>query len=167
MSPAKSCNYCGRANTVKLPTCAGCGTSLVSALPAPANTVPARKSKTVAILLSLIFGPLGLIYVRGWGQAFVMIAIGFPFILTHKGGLWLAIGSRLLSAAWAYSLVVEQDEAPNPARDAGRLLEEAARLENVDFHKAISAYEEIILQYPNSNASKQAASAIETLKRSI
>jgi hypothetical protein len=96
-----------------------------------------------------------------------MIVIGAPFILTHTGGLWLTIGGRLVAAAWAYSLVVEHDDAPNPQRDAGRLLDEAARLENVDFRNAIATYEEVMRQYPDTRASKQAASAIKTLKRSV
>ena len=96
-----------------------------------------------------------------------MIVIGVPFILTHNAGLWLTIGARLVAAAWAYSLVVEQDDAPNPQRDAGRLLDEAAGLESVDFHRAIAAYEEVMRQYPDTRASKQAASAIETLTRSV
>ena len=166
-SPAESCSYCGRANPNGLHACAECGTPLVSEPPPPASTEPARKSQAVAVCLSLIFGPLGLIYVGGWWQAFVMIVIGVPFILTHKGGLWLTIGGRIVAAAWAYSLVVEQDDAPNPQRDAGRLLDEAARLENIDFSKAIAAYEEVIRQYPDTRASEQAASAIATLKRSV
>src|SRR5262249_54695325 len=102
-----------------------------------ASTEPARKSKGVAVFYSLIFGPLGLLYVGGWWQASVMIAAALPFMLTRQGGLWLAVVARLIAAVWAYSLVVEQDEALNPQRDAGRLLDEAARLESVDFHKAM------------------------------
>lgn len=166
-SPRETCSYCGRANPDKLPACAECGTALVSELPAPASTGPARKSKALAVFLSLIFGPLGLIYVGGWWQAFVMIVVGAPFILSHTGGLWLTIGGRLVAAAWAYSLVVEQDDAPNPQRDAGRLLDKASRLENVDFREAIAAYEEVMRQYPDTRASKQAASAIETLRKSV
>jgi hypothetical protein len=166
-SPLETCSYCGRANPARLSACAECGTALVSEPPLPARTEPARKSQTLAVFLSLIFGPLGLIYVGGWWQAFVMIVVGLPFILTHTGGLWLTIGGRLIAAAWAYSLVVEHDDAPNQQRDAGRLLDEAARLESVDFHKAIAAYEEVIRQYPDTRASKQAASAIETLKLNV
>jgi hypothetical protein len=139
----------------------------VSEPPPSASTEPAQKSKALAVLLSLIYGPLGLIYVGGWWQAFVMIMVGVPFILTHKGGLWFTIGGRIIAAAWAYNLAVEQDDAPNAQRDAGRLLDEAAHLERVDFHKAMAAYEEVMRQYPGTRASKQAASAIETLKRRI
>ena len=94
-----------------------------------------------------------------------MILIGVPFLLTHQGGLWITIGSRLVAAAWAYNLAVEQDDAWIPQRDPGRLLDEAARLETVEFSKAIAAYAEVIRQYPDTPASKQAASAIETLQR--
>lgn len=72
-----------------------------------------------------------------------------------------------VAAAWACILIVERDDESNPQRAAGRLLDEAARLENVDFRKAIAAYEEVKRHYPDTRASKQAASAIETLKKSV
>lgn len=164
-SPAESCSYCGRANPNELSACAECGTPLVSEPPPQESTQPARKSKAVAVCLSLVFGPLGLIYVGAWWPAFVMLVIGVPFILTHKGGLWLTIGGRIIAAVWAYCLVVEHDKSPNVDRDAGRLLDEAARLENVDFAKAIAAYDEVVRLYPDTRASKQAADSIETLKK--
>lgn len=71
---------------------------------------------------------------------------------------------RGMSAANASSM---GHDSPNPQRDAASLLDEAARLESVDFHKAISAYEEVIHQYPDTRASKEAASAVEVLKRSV
>lgn len=166
-SPAESCGYCGRSNPNKLPACAECGTPLVSERPPAVSIGPARKSKAVAVCLSLIFGPLGLLYVRAWWPAFVMLVIGAPFILTHKGGLWLTIGGRIIAAVWAYCLAVEHDETPNADRDAVKLLDEAARLEGVDFSKAIAAYEEVVHLYPDTRASKQAANAIETLKRNV
>jgi hypothetical protein len=96
-----------------------------------------------------------------------MMLIAAPFIITHKGGLWLAIGGRLICAAWAYNAAVEQKDAPNLRRESARLLDEAARLESVDFSKAIAAYEEIVRLYPDTPASKQAARNIETLKRHV
>jgi hypothetical protein len=138
---------------------------LVSEELLPRSGDPTRKSKPLAVLLCLIFGPLGLIYVGGWWQAFVMIAVGLPMMLTHKFGLWLFIGARVIAAGWAYSLAVEQDGSPNSERDAGRLLDQASRLESADFHQAIAAYEEVMRLYPNTRASNQAASAIATLKR--
>jgi len=117
-SPAGSCSYCGRANPDKLSACAECGTPLVSNSPAPATKVPSPKSKAAAVLLSLFFGPLGLLYVGGWWQAFVMIAIAFPFIVTHKGGLWVIIGGRIIAAAWAYDLAVAHPSNASSDRDA-------------------------------------------------
>ncbi len=164
-SPAESCSYCGRATPNRLSVCVECGTPLVSEPPPPTSTQPAKKSKVVAVCLSLVFGPLGLIYVGAWWPAFVLLVIGVPFILTHKGGLWLTIGGRIVAAVWAYCLVLEHDESPNVNRDASRLLDKAARLESVDFSKAIAAYEEVVRLYPDTRASKQAANSIETLKK--
>src|SRR5262245_13051547 len=140
--PAAACDYCGRENPDRLPACTGCGTPLVSA-PPPTDTESKGKSKELAVVLALFLGPLGLFYVGAW-PAFVMIVVGAPFILTRTGGLWITIGGRILCAVWAYCAVIEQDEAPNDRRDSARLLDEAARLESVDFSKAITAYKEIV-----------------------
>ena len=163
-SVAAACDYCGRLNADGLSACPGCGTPLVSA-PPPAETEPTRKSKTMAVLLALIFGPIGLLYVRAWWPAFVMILIAIPFILTRTGGLWLTIGARIFCAAWAYHAVIEQDEAPNTRRDSARLLDEAARLESVDLFQAVAVYEEIIRLYPHTSASSEAERNIQILKR--
>ena len=96
-----------------------------------------------------------------------MILVAAPFILTQKGGLWITVGSRILCAVWAWHEVADQDEAPNDRRDSARLLDNAVRLERVDFSKAIAAYEEIVRMYPGSLASKQAADAIEMLKKHV
>lgn len=98
-------------------------------------------------------------------MAFTMIVITAPFMLTRTGGLWIMIGIRIIAAVWAYFTVVEHDETPNSGRDAKRLLNEAARLENVDRAKAIAAYEEIARLYPNTAASKEAKGNIESLAR--
>lgn len=164
--PAAACDYCGRENLGRLPACTGCGTPLVSA-PPPIDTEPRGKSKALAVVLALLLGPLGLLYVRAWWPAFVMIIVAAPFILTRTGGLWLMVGGRILCAVWAYYVVVEQDEAPNDYRDSARLLDKAARLENEDFSKAIATYEEIVRRYPDSCASRQAGDAIETLKKHV
>jgi hypothetical protein len=133
--------------------------------PPPAEPELKGKSKLLAIGLALIFGPLGLLYIKAWENAVVMILIGAPFVLTRPGGMGLTIGSRILSAAWAYCLLIEQDEAPNFSRDSSRLLNEAARLESVDRAKAVAVYEEIVRLYPDTVASKEAARSIQTLTR--
>jgi hypothetical protein len=119
----------------------------------------------LAVLLALIFGPLGLLYVRAWGTASVLVLITAPLVIMHKGGLWLTVGGRILCGALAYAMAAEQDETPNARRDSERLLDEAASLESLDRTKAIAAYEEIIRLYPNAVASKEAKRNIETLKR--
>lgn len=164
--PAAACDYCGRENLDRLPACTGCRTPLISAEP-PTDIQPRGKSKGLAAILALLLGPLGLLYVRAWWPAFVMIVVATPFVLTRNGGLWLTVGGRILCAVWAYYEVIEQDETPNDRRDSARLLDEAARLESVDFSKAIAVYEKIVRRYPESRASRQAADAIETLKKNI
>jgi hypothetical protein len=164
---AAFCEYCGRQNPERLPTCKGCGTPLVSTPPPSSESEPKEKSKGLAIFLALIFGPLGLVYVGAWWPAFVMIAIGAPFILTHTGGLWLMIGSRIACAVWAYNALLEQDDAPNARRDSERLLDKGARLESVDRSKAIAAYEGIVRSYPDTAASREATRNIQILKRQL
>ncbi len=163
---AECCNNCGRENSNRLIACAGCGVSLDSTQTA-VDTEPKGKSLVLAVCLALAFGPIGLLYVRAWWPAFIMLMFAAPFIITHTGGLWLTIGSRIICAALAYRAVVELDVTPNPNRDSARLLDEAARLENVDRSKAVAAYEEIVRMYPNTSASKEAKRNIQSLKRQL
>jgi hypothetical protein len=167
--PAEVCSWCGKQNSQRLPSCAGCGTRLVAETEPEPNLdeSPKPKSRVLAICLTLLFGPLGLIYVQAWGTMIVMILVVAPFIITHRGGLWITLGARFVCAAFAYSLVKETSPEPNAARDATRLLTAAARLEGENREQAISAYEEIIRLYPNTRASKEAAGNIETLKRNV
>jgi hypothetical protein len=167
--PAEVCSWCGRENSQRLPSCAGCGTRLVAETqPEPGlDESPQPKSRVLAVCLALLFGPLGLIYVQAWGTMLVMILVFAPFIITHRGGLWITLGARLICAAFAYTLVKENSAEPNAARDATRLLTAAARLEGENREQAILAYADIIRLYPNTRASKEAASNIETLKRSV
>ena len=102
-----------------------------------------------------------------WTTAFAMLLIAVPFILTHTGGLWLSIGGRILCAGLAYWWVDELGDIPNSNRDSARLLNEAARFENVDAAKAIGAYEEIIRLYPNTPASEEATRNIQSLMRQM
>lgn len=166
-SPAEQCSYCGRANPDGLDECPICGTALISDPPASAEAGPARKSRTVAVVLALVFGPIGLVYLRAWWHAIIMIGIGIPLMLTNKAGVWLFIVARLFAAVFAYNLASQLDESLQPQRDAERLLDEAARLENVDFQSAITTYEEVVRRYPNTRAARQAASVIEVLKRNL
>jgi hypothetical protein len=157
-----SCGYCGRENSERLLGCSGCGTPFE--VPQPLNdSEPKRKSKALAIALALILGPWGLVYVGAWRTALVIFLIALPFRMAHAGVL-LMIAIRIISVIWVLLELWEQDETPNARRDSARLLDEAARLESVDFSKAITAYEEIICLYPNTAASKEASSALLTLK---
>jgi hypothetical protein len=124
------------------------------------------KSRILAVGLALALGPLGLLYVRAWGTAVLLLLIAIPFLLNRTGGLWLPIGGRILCAVLAYYFAVELNKTSDSDRDSGRLLDEAARLESVDREKAIAAYEEIVRLYPNTSAGKEAARNIQTLKQS-
>ena len=93
-----------------------------------------------------------------------MVLLGLPFILTHKGGLWLTFASRILCAVWAYYAIIELDERPNIRRDSKRLLEKAARLESSDRAMALAAYENIIRLYPDTPASAEAARNIVAIR---
>jgi len=168
-TPAEVCSWCGRQNSQRLPSCAGCGTRLIAETEPESSSdeSPKPKSRVLAVCLALLFGPLGLIYVQAWGTMLVMMGIVYVCIFTHTGGLWITLGGRFICAALAYALVKEKSADPNPARDANRLLTAAARLEGENREQAILAYEEIIRLYPNTRASKEAAGNIETLKRSV
>lgn len=166
-APATVCDYCGRENTDGQVFCPGCGTRLVTEPepPAPDYTEPGPKSKLLAVCLTMIFGPLGLIYVGSWGAMLGMMAVALPFLVTREGGLWVTFGFRVLASVWAYCVLVQQDERPNYRRDTSRLLNEAARLESVDRSEAIAAYEDIIRLYPDTPASREAAANIQVLMR--
>lgn len=164
-SPATTCSWCGRKNQERAPFCSGCGTRLVAEPTAPEPLDVKGRSRMLAVSLTLIFGPLGLVYVRAWGTLLLMVILSAPFVLTHTGGLWVSIGVRIISAALAYSLVGEQDGKSSPSDEWSRLLQEAARLENTDRAKAVAAYEDIARRFPNTLASKEATRAIEVLKR--
>lgn len=163
-STPANCNYCGKANPDRLSSCAACGTVLV----APVRSAEPRrgkKSRLLAVSLAILLGPLGLIYVGAWVPAAAMILISLPFRLTYNGNVWVAIGSRMLAALWAYCAVIEGDEAPNVNRDSKRLLDQAAQFENTDKIRAIAVYEQIIHEYPDTAASREAARNIETIAR--
>ena len=162
-SIAVSCNYCGRENPERLSVCLGCGTSLA---PEPAETEakPRAKSKALAVLLALGFGPLGLFYASVSG-ALTMIVIALPlYVLTH-GGLLFHVAGRVICAVWAYVALREQDEASKPRREATRLLDEAAHLESSDRVKAIAVYEEIVRLFPDTPAAREAARNLQTLSQ--
>jgi hypothetical protein len=160
-----SCEYCGRENPERLLGCGGCGTPFD--VPQPQSDLgPNRKSPGLAVALTLLFGPIGLVYVGAWQAGAVIFLIALPFKMAHAG-VWVTIGVRIVSVFWALSELKKQDEAPNVRRDSARLLDKAAQLENVDFSKAILAYEEIIQLYPDTSASKEAARSIRTLKQHI
>jgi hypothetical protein len=167
--PAAICSWCGKENSQRLPNCAGCGTRLAAEVEPPfsLDEAPKPKSRLLAICLTLIFGPLGLIYLQAWGTMVLLIALAFPFVLTQKGGLWVTLGARFVSAAMAYSLVREKSTKPNETRDATRLLNAAARLETVNRDEAILAYENIIQLHPDTRASREAMRNIEILKRRV
>jgi hypothetical protein len=92
-----------------------------------------------------------------------MIAVTAVVLFTKHGGLWFAIGNRIICTAWAYSAVRKRRESASPRSDPASLLDAAARLEDVDRVKAIAAYEDIVRLFPGTPASREAARNIHTL----
>lgn len=161
--PAR-CSWCGRENYEKLKACAGCGTQLVAA-PPRVEALPAKaKSKPVAIVLALLFGPLGLLYASPAGAVTIFL-IALPFVVTRAGGLWLSLAARIASAGWAFYSLSVPDPESDPSADSIRLLEEAARLESVDRDKAIAAYSNVVDLFPDTAAGKEAAHNLDILRR--
>jgi hypothetical protein len=162
-SVAAACSYCGRANPEQLPACPGCGTPLriETARPEPARK---GKSKGLAVLLALLVGPLGLCYASvSFGLGMFLVAV--PAYLITGGGLWFAIGIRVICVFLALMALRETEAGTKPSLAAVRLLNEAAQLENTDRAGAITAYEEIVRQFPGTSASAEAARNIEVLNR--
>jgi len=164
-TPLAACGYCGRANPDRLPACAGCGTPLGGAQPQEEDSPLQDKSKALALSLAFLLGPLGLFYVRAWIPAVVIIGLALPFRLTQSGGLWLLIVVRLVCMAVVCYLFSDPEETVAPGRDANSLLDQAARLENIDRAQAIAAYEEIIRLYPGTPASHESERNIQTLRK--
>jgi hypothetical protein len=164
--PAATCEWCGQANTARLPQCAGCGTQLVSEPPSQQQPATRKgKDRLKAVCLALIFGPLGLIYINAWGPIVILVIIRGYFFATHTAGIWSAIGVRVVSGAFAYGLFDRQLVAKDSDSEAAALLDRAARMESVDREKAIAAYREVVRLYPNTNASSEATRNIHTLAR--
>jgi len=159
---AASCDYCGRENRDGVPACPACGKPLTTM--AEVDSSPKRKSKGLAVCLALAFGPLGLLYADLIGGGVVMLVALPIYVLTH-GGLWFSVGTRLLCAARAYSVVSSQYEASTPLGRSKRLLNEAARLENIDRSKAIVVYKQVARLFPDTPASEEAVRNIEALQR--
>ena len=164
-TPAATCDYCGKANTERLPQCAGCGTRLVSEPPPSRPEKRKGKDTFTAVCLALIFGPLGLVYINAWGTIVVLLLIRGYFFATHSGGVWVVVGVRLVSGAFAYGLIDRHRETTDVSSEAAELLDVAARLESVDRARAIAAYREVVRLYPDTNASSEATRNIQLLMR--
>jgi hypothetical protein len=164
-TPAATCEWCGKANTERLPQCSGCGTRLVSEPPPSLREKRKGKDRMTAVCLALIFGPLGLIYINAWGVLLVLLLIRGYFFATHSLNLWAAIAIRFASAGFAYGLFDKQSATKDTSSQAAELLDKAARLESVDRARAIEAYREVVRLYPNTSASGEATRNIKTLMR--
>lgn len=151
------CDYCGAENPERQPTCPGCGKPLVE------DTRPKQKSKGLAYGLTIIFGPIGLLYVGAWWPAAVLIVARLPFFLTHTGGMWVMLGVRFFSviAVWHYL----SEKQPDARREATRLLNYAATLEKKDRAAAVTVYQEVVRTFPNTPASAEAQRNIQVLSR--
>jgi ribosomal protein L37E len=155
------CGYCGRENLEHLSACAGCGYALTRSVRAD-DLQPKRKDKTLALTLALLLGPLGLLY-ASFSGGMIMLLVAATVYCTRHGGLWFIIVARIVCVAWAHHAVRKQRALARPPTDPASLLDEAARLEDVDRSKAIAAYHEIVKLFPDTAASREAARNIQTL----
>lgn len=163
------CDYCGQEYSVEATQCPSCGKSFAEEPVSP----PPPKSKTIAVVLALIFGPLGLLYLGGEGVMALLFVVGVSiFVLpvvaygVHMQGLGLLITilARVASVSWVLHALARREPGHAEELEAGQLLDEAIKLENADFGQAISKYEEVMQNYPGSNASKAAQTCIATLR---
>ncbi len=95
----------------------------------------------------------------------VLVLLHIPFIFFDELNFLSVILVRIIAASRAYQIIAAQDEISQGKQDAGRLLDEAAKLEASDRAQAISTYEEVIQSYPDTRASREAKRAIEILQR--
>jgi len=135
---------------------------------------PMPKSKVIAVLLALYFGPLGLLYLVVKGRMIILLLIGlgilfFPllFVWAHMSGIgWLiALVARVACVSFVLGYMNRPAGAQDVAGQAEILLDEAVKLENIDFGQAIAKYEEVITKFPNSRASKAANSCLKTIRQ--
>ena len=167
-----ACDYCGQKIATGVVYCPGCGTQLVELAPAP-ESGERQKSKASAVILALIFGPLGLLYLGMEGMMVILFVLGisvflFPIILLplHNNGLGLlfTLLVRVACVWWALNIIDHRNNESISDPDAETLLNQATKLENVDFDQAIAKYEEVIEKYPSTSASKVAKTCVNTLK---
>lgn len=165
------CDYCGQENAVDASHCTGCGKVLEVELP----KAPVKKSKTIAVVLAILLGPLGLLYLGGEGLVAVLFVAGVSlFVLPILTGvpelrhfsLLIALLARVACVSYALKACQEPRDAEWEA-EAEALLDEAIQLENVDMALTLTKYEEVISHFPNSKASQAATICIKTLKRNL
>jgi len=163
------CDYCGQEYSGEASQCPSCGKSFAEEPVSP----PPPKSKTIAVVLAVIFGPLGLLYLGVEGLVVYLFVIGISiFVLpvvaygVHMQGLGLLIIilARVASVSWVLHALARREPGHAEEFEAEQLLDEAIKLENVDYGQAIAKYEEVIQGYPGSAASKSAQTCIATLR---
>ena len=109
-----ACDYCGQKIATGVVYCPGCGTQLVELATAP-ESEERQKSKALAVILALIFGPLGLLSIWEWRESMVILfVLGisvflFPIILLplHNNGLGLlfTLLVRVACVWWALNVI--------------------------------------------------------------
>jgi membrane protein implicated in regulation of membrane protease activity len=166
------CDYCGQEQAAEEGHCSGCGKSFVAEHESPLS----KKSKAIAVILAAIFGPLGLLYLGTEGAIALLLAVGItifvlPVLLPaiHMTGLGLLISllARVACVWWALA-VIDRDKIGNDNEsNAQALLDEAVKLESIDFGHAVAKYEEVIRNYPESRASTAAKNCIDTLRANM
>ena len=162
----KQCSYCGRDNADEAVNCRECGTSFLET-DAPAKK---KKSKALAVILALIFGPLGLLYLGGEGLMIFLFVGGiglfaFPLLVHAKMGALVRVLVRIACAFYAANAVDRRNETKSESAEAEEILLEAARLENKDMTQAIAKYEELVEKFPESRAAQEAKRNLQTIRK--
>jgi hypothetical protein len=155
------CSYCGQLNPQNSLFCRECGTPF--APKSEPEQKPAKvKSKTTAVLLAIVLGPLGLCYTN-LSAGLVMFAVFLVIRFSVGGGIVLLLVSRAVCAGWAMIAFTNEGRPESTDTDATSLLNEAASLESVDRTRAIIAYQRVMVTYPGTSAAEEARRNIETL----
>lgn len=156
------CAYCGRENVGPTTHCAGCGTPLEPARPAstpPPLPDPARDAARAAASQRMWRGAIL------FGVGIFLTMVPYPSaIRIPGGGIFMIALAAVLFGGYQFfqGLIALNGQDPKNAT-AEALLNEAAHLENEDRAKAITAYREVIRQFPGTGASAEAQRNIETL----
>jgi len=165
----KKCDYCGRENADDAAQCSGCGTPLQdSPVPPPLPESPARAAAEKRMIWGAIWCILGI----------AVTGITYVSALSAGGSYIVAWGAIVFGGIQFFQGLAEKNKPPTteevryesleqpPAEEAGYdALEDAIKMEaEGHVEDAMSAYERIARNFPETRAARDALKSIETLK---